>query len=42
MQRGYTNNINFKIAFTRIMLGLVLLFQYLEKNYANYESIHTS
>ncbi|NQZ66030.1 MAG: ECF transporter S component [Mycoplasmatales bacterium] len=31
MQRGYTNNINFKIAFTGIMLGLVLLFQYLEK-----------
>ena len=31
MQNGYTNNINFKIAFTGMMLSLVILFQYLEK-----------
>ncbi len=31
MQKGYTNNISFKIAFTGMMLSLVILFQYLEK-----------
>ena len=31
MQRGYTNNINFKITFSGIMLGLVIVFQYLEQ-----------
>lgn len=31
MQKGYTNNINFKITFTGMMLALVILFQYLEQ-----------
>ena len=31
MQRGYANNINFKITFSGIMLGLVIVFQYLEQ-----------
>lgn len=31
MQIGYTNNTTFKITFSGLMLGLVILFQYLEK-----------
>ncbi len=31
MKNGYTTNINFKIAFTGMMLALTILFQYLEK-----------